>query len=117
MRYRGTTCQSGDRILIVILQIVQVLLTIIWWIIIVQAILSWLLAFNVINTYNDTVRTIWEALRRMTEPLYRPIRRILPDFGALDLSPLVVLIGIVVLQKLVSAGINQLMYGVAAASV
>jgi YggT family protein len=117
MRYRGTTCQSGDRILIVILQIVQVLLTVIWWIIIVQAILSWLLAFNVINTYNDTVRTIWEALRRMTEPLYRPIRRILPDFGALDLSPLVVLIGIVVLQKLVSAGINQLMYGVAAASV
>lgn len=99
--------------MIVILQIVQVLLTVVWWIIIVQAILSWLIAFNVISTYNDTVRTVWEALKRMTEPLYRPIRRILPDLGALDLSPLVVLIGIVILQKLVSAGINQLMFGVA----
>lgn len=98
--------------MIVILQIVQVLLTVIWWIIIVQAILSWLIAFNVINTQNDTVRTIWEALKRMTEPLYRPIRRILPDLGALDLSPLVVLIGIVILQKLVSASINQLAFGV-----
>lgn len=98
--------------MIVILQIVQVLLTVVWWIIIVQAILSWLIAFNVISTYNDTVRTVWEALKRMTEPLYRPIRRILPDLGALDLSPLVVLIGIVLLQKLVSAGINQLAFGV-----
>ena len=103
--------------MIVILQIVQVLLTVIWWIIIVQAILSWLIAFNVISTQNDTVRTIWEALKRMTEPLYRPIRRILPDLGALDLSPLVVLIGIVVLQKLVSAGINQLAFGVAVSTI
>jgi YggT family protein len=78
--------------LIFILGIVKVLLNVVWWIIIIQAILSWLIAFNVINTYNDTVRTIWEALKRMTEPLYRPIRRILPDFGALDLSPLVVLL-------------------------
>ena len=103
--------------MIVILQIVQVLLTVVWWIIIVQAILSWLVAFNVINTDNDTVRTIWESLSRMTEPLYRPIRRILPDFGALDLSPLVVLVILLILQKLVSAGINQLMFGVAASSV
>lgn len=78
--------------MIFILGIVRVLLNVVWWIIIIQAILSWLIAFNVINTHNDTVRTIWEALKRMTEPLYRPIRRILPDFGALDLSPLVVLL-------------------------
>jgi YggT family protein len=101
--------------LIVILQIVQVLLNVIWWIIVVQAILSWLIAFNVINTQSDAVRTIWEALRRITEPLYRPIRRILPDFGALDLSPLAVLLILVILDKLVSAGINKLMYGVAVA--
>ena len=87
--------------MIVILQIVQVLLTVVWWIIIVQAILSWLIAFNVINTDNDTVRTIWEALRRMTEPLYRPIRRILPDFGALDLSPMVVLLIVYILSNIV----------------
>jgi YggT family protein len=73
-------------------QIIQILLTAIWWIIILQAILSWLVAFNVINTYNDFVRSVLIALDRMTTPLYRPIRRIMPDLGALDLSPLVVLL-------------------------
>lgn len=73
-------------------QIIQILLTAIWWIIILQAILSWLVAFNVINTYNDFVRSVLIALDRMTAPLYRPIRRIMPDLGALDLSPLVVLL-------------------------
>ncbi|MDP1027990.1 YggT family protein [Sphingomonas sp. KR1UV-12] len=87
--------------MIAILQIVQLLLNIVWWIIVVQAILSWLIAFNVINTYNDFVRTVWNALGRMTEPMYRPIRRILPDFGALDLSPLVVLLLIYILSNIV----------------
>jgi YggT family protein len=73
-------------------QILQILLTAIWWIIIIQAIMSWLIAFNVINTYNDFVRSVWVALDRMTAPIYRPIRRIMPDLGALDLSPLVVLL-------------------------
>jgi len=73
-------------------QIIQILLTAIWWIIIIQAILSWLVAFNVINTYNDFVRSVLIALDRMTAPLYRPIRRIMPDRGARDLSPLVVLL-------------------------
>ncbi len=87
--------------MITILSIIQYLLTIVWWIIIVQAVMSWLIAFNVINTYNPTVRSIWQALDRMTEPLYRPIRRIMPDFGALDLSPLVVLLIIGILMQIV----------------
>lgn len=74
------------------LDIIQFLLRIITWIIIIQAVLSWLVAFNVINTYNDFVRQFLYALSRMTEPMYRPIRRIMPDFGALDFSPLVVLL-------------------------
>jgi YggT family protein len=80
------------------LQTLAILLNVAWWIIIVQAILSWLIAFNVINTSNDIVRSIWIALDRLTEPLYRPIRRIMPDLGALDLSPMVVLIIIIILQ-------------------
>jgi YggT family protein len=84
-----------------LLQILEVLLDVVWWIIVVQAIMSWLLAFNVINTYNDTVRMIWEALRRMTDPIYNPIRRIMPDFGPLDLSPIVVLLIIGVLARIV----------------
>jgi YggT family protein len=73
-------------------QILQILLNAIWWIIIIQAILSWLVAFNVINMHSDVVRTILVALDRMTAPIYRPIRRVMPDLGALDLSPLVVLL-------------------------
>lgn len=77
------------------------ILNILWWIIVIQAILSWLVAFNVINTYNDFVRAIFVALDRLTAPLYRPIRRILPDLGALDLSPLVVLLVIGLLDRLI----------------
>ncbi|MBB4086597.1 YggT family protein [Sphingomonas carotinifaciens] len=98
--------------MIYILQILQILLNVAWWIIIVQAILSWLIAFNVINTSNDMVRTIWYALQRMTDPLYRPVRRILPDFGALDLSPMVVLLAIIILDRLVGTAIMQQSYGV-----
>ena len=54
--------------MIALLRIVEVLLNVIWWIIVVQAILSWLLAFNVINQSNDFVRSVWYALQRMTEP-------------------------------------------------
>jgi YggT family protein len=82
-----------------IVDIARILLNVVWWIIIVQAILSWLIAFNVINTYNDMVRMIWEALQKMTEPLYRPIRKIMPDFGALDLSPMVVLLGLIIVDR------------------
>ena len=92
--------------MITLLQIVEVLLTVLWWIIVIQAILSWLIAFNVINTYNSTVRAVWDALNRITEPLYRPIRRVLPDFGALDLSPLVVLLVLYILMNIVIPNIE-----------
>jgi YggT family protein len=76
----------------IILLIIERLLWLLTWIIIAQAIISWLVAFNVINTYNDFVRTLLAALDKITEPLYRPIRKILPDFGGIDFSPLVVLL-------------------------
>ena len=91
--------------MIYLLQIVQFVLTVVWWIIIVQAILSWLIAFNVINTSNNAVRQIWMALEKMTDPIYRPIRRVLPDFGVLDLSPLVVLLLVGLLDRLVTTAI------------
>ena len=91
--------------MIYLLQIAQFVLTVVWWIIIVQAILSWLIAFNVINTSNNAVRQIWMALEKMTDPIYRPIRRVLPDFGALDLSPLVVLLLVGLLDRLVTTAL------------
>jgi YggT family protein len=84
--------------LISLFNIIDLLLQVLSWIIILQAILSWLVAFNVINTSNDGVRRFLYALDRFLDPLYRPIRRILPDFGGLDFSPLVVLLLIMVLR-------------------
>jgi YggT family protein len=88
-------------------EILLFVINITWWVIVIQAILSWLIAFNVINTSNGAVRQIWSALERMTEPLYRPIRRILPDFGALDLSPLVVLLLIGLVDRLLRIAYMQ----------
>ncbi len=80
--------------------ILSMLLSVLTWIIIIQAVLSWLVAFNVVNTHSDFMRNLLYALGRLTEPLYRPIRRILPDFGGIDFSPFIVLILIMVVQRL-----------------
>ena len=80
--------------------ILVLLLNVLWWIIIGQVVLSWLFAFNVLNASSDGLRRFVEALDRLTEPLYRPIRKLLPDFGGIDFSPLIVLLGISVVQRL-----------------
>jgi YggT family protein len=87
-------------IFIALIDIVQFLLWILSIIIIVQAIFSWLVGFNVVNQSNAFVRAIWNALDRITTPLYRPIRRLMPDFGGIDFSPLVVLLIIWIIQRL-----------------
>jgi YggT family protein len=74
-------------------------------------VLSWLFVFNVLNTSSQGVRTLAVAIDRITAPLYRPIRRLLPDFGGIDFSPLVVLILIQVLQKLLSGVYTQYYFG------
>lgn len=84
-----------------LLGITDYLLYILGIVIVIQFVMSILISFNVINTYNEFVRAIWQALEKMTEPLYRPIRRILPDFGAIDFSPMVVIILITVLRNYV----------------
>jgi len=88
--------------LLALLAVVDFLLQVMMWIIIIQAILSWLVVFNVINTHNDFVRSFLRALDRITAPLYAPIRRILPDFGGLDFSPVLILLLIYVLRILLA---------------
>jgi YggT family protein len=97
--------------LISIVDIIDFLLTIVTWVIIVQVILSWLFAFNVLNTSSQGVRTLAVAIDRITAPLYRPIRRILPDFGGIDFSPLVILILIQVIKKLLAGVVTQYYLG------
>ena len=64
------------------------------WVIIVSAVLSWLVAFDVVNMLNRFVYLVGDTLNRLTEPVYRPVRRFLPDMGGLDLSPLIVILGL-----------------------
>ena len=84
-----------------ILDVILFLLNIATWIIIVQAVMSWLVAFNVLSIQNPTVRSIWSGLERITEPVYAPIRRIIPPLGGLDLTPMAVLLFIFFLQRLI----------------
>jgi YggT family protein len=95
--------------LLALFNVVDMLLWLLGWIIIASAILSWLVAFNVINTHNDFMRNLLYALDRMTEPLFRPIRKILPDFGGIDFSPLVVLILIMAIRMLLDGAERSLM--------
>ena len=62
------------------------------WFLIAQAILSWLVAFNIVNTKSNFINLIGNFLYRITEPLLRPIRKILPDFGGIDVSPIILII-------------------------
>src|SRR5688572_29710574 len=80
--------------------IIDMILQLLLWLIIIQVILSWLVAFNVINTGTNFVRTVMDGLDRVTDPLYRPIRRIMPDFGGIDFSPIVLILAIQILRKL-----------------
>ena len=91
----------------ILLGIADDLLWVLQWIIIIQVVLSWLLAFNVLNVHSGGVRNFIVALDRLTAPLYRPIRRILPDFGGLDFSPLVILLAIMILRDRVIPGLIE----------
>ncbi len=73
-------------------------------VVIAAVVLSWLISFNVINTYNPFVSQLWQAIKAMTEPLLRPIRAILPTPGGLDLSPIVLLLALLFLRSVVIHG-------------
>jgi YggT family protein len=85
-----------------ILDVILIILHIYTYIIIIVAILSWLIAFHVINVYNDLVRSIWNALNAITEPLLRPIRQVLPNFGGIDISPVILLLLIFLLEDIIA---------------
>jgi YggT family protein len=85
----------------VILEVLLIVLDIYWWVMLATIIFSWLMAFNVINTRNEFVNQVWRALQSLTEPVLRPIRRFLPRFNGLDLSPVVLFIIIYAIQRII----------------
>jgi YggT family protein len=81
--------------------LVDALFNIVWWLILASVVMSWLFAFNIVNAHNPTVRQIAYGISRLTEPLLAPIRRILPNLGGLDISPIILLIGLEFLRRFV----------------
>lgn len=84
-----------------LLEVILLVLQLYSYVIVIVAIMSWLIAFNVINVYNDFVRSVWNALNALTEPLLRPIRQVLPNFGGLDISPVILLLLVYLAQKII----------------
>jgi YggT family protein len=82
----------GETGMLALIQTIVLALDIYWWIIIGAAIFSWLYAFNVVNPRNEFVGMIGNMLFRLTDPALRPIRRILPDLGGIDISPIILLL-------------------------
>lgn len=81
-----------------IFMILMLLLNILWFFIIAHVVMSWLINFQVLNTRQPLVAQIWYGINRLLEPIYTPIRNVLPNMGGIDLAPLVVLIGVAVVR-------------------
>jgi len=84
------------------LQLVVMVLDLYIWVIIIGVILSWLVAFNVVNTQNRFVYTVGDMIHRLTEPVQGPIRRVLPNLGGLDISPIILIFGLIFLKGVVA---------------
>jgi YggT family protein len=91
----------GNAFLYAMLRTVYLILDFYIWVLIVGAVLSWLVAFDIINTRSRLVQAVGDIIYRMTEPLLRPIRRVLPSVGGLDLSPMVLIFIIWFLQSFI----------------
>ena len=77
----------------------MLILNVVWFVMIVHIIMSWLINFQVLNLRQPLIWQLWNGLNRLLEPIYTPVRNILPNTGGLDLAPLVVFIGIIILQR------------------
>jgi YggT family protein len=118
LRWAGTSlvCEEGNRYLPVVesatnppskptmravLDILLIVLDLYVWLLIASAILSWLIAFNVVNTRNQFVAAVAEFLYRITEPVLAPIRSIMPNLGGLDISPIILILIIMFIQRVI----------------
>ncbi|MGN6670448.1 MAG: YggT family protein [Candidatus Nucleicultricaceae bacterium] len=91
-----------DIIIVPLLQLINTVIHLYTWAIIIYVILSWLLMFNIVNAQNKFVSLVVETLFRITEPLLGAIRRVLPNMGGLDLSPIVLILGLYFLESFIN---------------
>ena len=84
-----------------VLDVILIILQLYRWVALIMVIMSWLISFNVINTRNEFVAAIWRIVNQLTEPVLRPIRRFMPSFNGLDISPIVLFILIYFLESII----------------
>jgi YggT family protein len=92
-----------------LLWLISTLIQIYIWLLIAQAVLSWLIAFGIVNTRNQVVGMIGEFLYRITEPALRPIRNLLPNLGGIDISPVILILLLLFVQRLLVFDIAPLL--------
>ena len=81
-----------------LIQIIFLLLDVLWYLIVVQVIMSWLVNFGVLNMSQPFIIQIWSSINKLLEPVYRPVRNFIPQTGGLDIAPLVVIVGIIIIR-------------------
>ena len=84
-----------------VLDIILLILQLYWWVVLAMIIMSWLISFNVINTRNQFVEGLWRVLNQLTEPVLRPIRRFMPNFLGLDISPIILFIILFFIERVI----------------
>jgi YggT family protein len=84
-----------------LLDVILIALQLYMWLVIAAAILSWLIAFNVVNTRNQLVGMVSDFLYRVTEPALRPIRQIMPNLGGIDVSPVILFLIIILIERII----------------
>ncbi|MCF6325961.1 MAG: YggT family protein [Devosiaceae bacterium] len=84
-----------------ILEVVILLLDLYWWVLLAMIVLSWLISFKVINTANQFVATVHRVVTALTEPLLKPIRRVVPAVGGMDLSPIILFVGLYFARRVI----------------
>ena len=97
--------------MLLIIDILQLLLSVAWFFAIAHIIMSWLINFGVLNMHQPIVAQLWDGLNRILEPAYAPIRRVLPNTGALDLAPLVFFLAIIIGRMVLTSAERSILVG------
>lgn len=84
-----------------LLEVILIVLQLYWWVVIAMIVLSWLISFNVVNTRNQFVSQLWRVLDALTAPILNPIRRVVPNFSGLDISPIILFLIIIFLEQVI----------------
>jgi len=91
-----------------LIQITFLLLDVLWYLIVAQVVMSWLVNFGILNMSQPIIHQLWGSINRLLEPIYRPIRNFLPATGGLDIAPLVVIVGIIAIRIIITNNLSSL---------